>query len=304
MPAHLVTMISLVREGYALAVVTNWYPLGLLLGVATILVDADYLIVCHGVDVLAWRRNRVFHRLMIWALLRARAVVCVSRYTKRIVLDEGLPADAVSVVHPGVTPLEWPGKQPPSDLRLLLTVGRLVPRKGIADAIESLPPLARDHPIRYIVAGDGPELERLRSLAGRLGVSGSVSFVGKTSEGELCGLYASSDVFILPSRSGSDPTQVEGFGIVLLEAQMMGLPVVATRTGGIPEAVLEDRTAILVAEGSPTEIGAAVRTLLEDRARAARMGRTSAKWAGRFGWGPAARSILDKLSSEGPGQGR
>jgi phosphatidylinositol alpha-1,6-mannosyltransferase len=123
----------------------------------------------------------------------------------------------------------------------------------------------------YVVAGDGPDRERLVELARRLGVDESVRFVGAVEDAELPLWYSLGDVFVMPSRS--DPPDVEGFGIVYLEAAACERPVVAARAGGVPDAVADGVSGLLVEPGDRDGLARALAELLSDPARRANLGR-------------------------------
>jgi phosphatidylinositol alpha-1,6-mannosyltransferase len=159
------------------------------------------------------------------------------------------------------------GKRP-----VLLTIARLVPRKGIDSVLEALAAVRRAVPdLVYVVAGDGPDRERLVELARRLGVDESVRFVGAVEDAELPLWYSLGDVFVMPSRS--DPPDVEGFGIVYLEAAACERPVVAARAGGVPDAVADGVSGLLVEPGDRDGLARALAELLSDPARRANLGR-------------------------------
>jgi phosphatidylinositol alpha-1,6-mannosyltransferase len=155
---------------------------------------------------------------------------------------------------------------------VLLTIARLVARKGIDTVLDALPRVLAAHPDAvYVIAGDGPEAESLKALSRRLGVERAVHFAGVVTDEELSLWYSLSDVFVMPSRS--DPPDVEGFGIVFLEAAACERPVVAARAGGIPDAVAHGVTGVLVPPGDAAALGAELAALLADPARRAELGR-------------------------------
>jgi len=122
----------------------------------------------------------------------------------------------------------------------------------------------------YFIVGKGPELSRLRRLIRKLGVDGSVLITDQKLPGQLRAYSNACDVFVLPSRQILGDH--EGFGIVLLEASACGKPVVGTRSGGIPDAVVEGATGILVSPESAEELATAVFQILTDPGLAERLG--------------------------------
>ena len=136
----------------------------------------------------------------------------------------------------------------------LLTVGRLVEVKGVEHGLRAVAVLAGELPaLRYEVVGDGPLRGDLEALAGELGIAARVEFTGGATHEEVLGSYARSHLFLLPSVRGADGAE-EGQGLALLEAQAAGLPVVASRSGGIPEGLRDGESGFLVPEGDSAAI--------------------------------------------------
>src|SRR5512134_1741869 len=185
----------------------------------------------------------------------------------------------------------------------LLTVARLVPHKGVDVALEALALLAPSHPgLRYAVAGEGPDRERLEARAAELAVADRVRFLGAVPEDLLPGLYAAADLYVGLSRE--EGREVEGFGISFVEASATGLPVVAGRAGGVPDAVRDGETGILVEPRDVAAAAAAIQRILDDPALARRLGETGRRAAETmYNWDRVARTIraLGEAHSAEPG---
>jgi phosphatidylinositol alpha-1,6-mannosyltransferase len=125
--------------------------------------------------------------------------------------------------------------------------------------------------VRLIIVGDGPERANLEGLAAELNLSERVKFAGAVPKEELPTYYAAADVFAMVPRSG--PDGVEGFGIVYLEANLLEKPVIGSRTGGVPDAIIDGKTGILVDAGDVNGLAEAIRTLNNQPALATSMGR-------------------------------
>jgi phosphatidylinositol alpha-1,6-mannosyltransferase len=148
---------------------------------------------------------------------------------------------------------------------VVLCVGRLVERKGQDVLIRSLPQVAAAVPeVLCVLAGSGADRSRLEELARDLGVADRVCFLGFVPETELPGCYAAADVFAMPSRYLPSAGDVEGFGIVFLEANAAGVPVVGGRSGGVEEAVRDGYTGLLVDPEDPAAVAGALTRLLQD----------------------------------------
>jgi glycosyltransferase involved in cell wall biosynthesis len=170
----------------------------------------------------------------------------------------------------------------------ILSVGRLTEQKGMHVLVEALGLLhERGLDCELIIAGSGPDAQRLRARAAALGLTGHVHFEGSTGRARLGALYRGCAVFALA------PVQ-EGFGLVSLEAMSCACAVVATRSGGIPEVVRDGETGLLARPGDPLDLADKLAALLADPARAAEMGhRGRARVAGQFTWPMVAARYLD-----------
>jgi colanic acid/amylovoran biosynthesis glycosyltransferase len=160
-----------------------------------------------------------------------------------------------------------------TDAIRILTVGRLVEVKGIEYGIRALAKIMPEFPeVTYQIIGDGPRRRGLERLTDRLGLVRHVKFLGRRTRDEVAALYGSAHLFLLPSIVARDGAE-EGQGLVLVEAQASGLPVVASRVGGIPETVDEGRSALLVPPGDADALADGLRLLLRQRERWGSMGR-------------------------------
>ena len=253
-------------------------------------IGIPYGVIVHGGDLLALRNNyesRRMKRSVARSLIGgAEVLVANSRYTHDLAcevlreLDLSERTGRVRVVPLGTDPAAFrPGLDPaPLALRhslpagqWLLTVARLVPHKGIDTTIKALARLAPEHPaLRYAIVGQGVYRPALESLARKHGVGDRVHFLDDVTDAELPLAYALADVYVGVSRVTA--RDVEGFGIALLEASASGKPVVAGRSGGMPDAVRAHETGMLVDPEDPASVAAAIAGLLADPARAAALG--------------------------------
>jgi len=211
----------------------------------------------------------------------ADAVVCVSAFSRALVASRGVPGDVLHTVENGADPARFcPG---PRDLALaarlgvhdgdeiVLTVSRLAPRKGHRTALQAIARLAPHRPhLKYVFTGASEAMRaELAALAHELGITSRIVAAGFIPDAELPALYRLADVFVLLAESTTD-TDVEGFGVALLEAAATGVPVIATPSGGVPEAAGD--TGLLVPPGDPLEAAGEIARLLDDRDLARRLG--------------------------------
>ena len=261
-----------------------------------------YLCWTHGEELGFVSTSRELSLLTRWVLAGAAAVIANSHNSARLLTQQwGVPAARTHVVHPGVDPQRFTVAARPADLRsrlspeneiVLLSVGRLERRKGHDTALHALAQLRRQgRRVRYAVVGEGPERARLESQVRELGLGDAVVFAGAVSGDDLPAWYAAADIFVLPTRS--DGAGFEGFGIVFLEAAAAGLPVVAGRGGGVPEAVEEGVTGALVSGIDVNELAGVLDGLCESPTRRRQLG-----LAGRdrvvttFGWQQSADRLM------------
>ncbi|MGA5874353.1 glycosyltransferase family 4 protein [Streptomyces cellulosae] len=181
--------------------------------------------------------------------------------------------------HPGSGGDEVRARLGLTDRPVVVCVSRLVPRKGQDTLIRAMPAiLAAEPDAVLLIVGGGPYGKDLRRLAADTGVAASVRFTGSVPWSELPAHYGAGDVFAMPCRTRRGGLDVEGLGIVYLEASATGLPVVAGDSGGAPDAVLDGETGWVVPGTSPTETADRITTLLADPELRDRMGRRGREW--------------------------
>jgi phosphatidyl-myo-inositol dimannoside synthase len=240
-----------------------------------------YLLYAHGEEILIALTSRKLAWLLPRIYRGSAAIIANSHHTKTLLQEIGIDASIIHVIHPGVH-LQSFCASPVAAQRIrqkhhlgaapvLLTVGRLQRRKGQDMVIHALPQILQSLPqVKYVIVGTGEELTFLTTLAQELGVQDSVVFAGIVPDQELAAYYAACDVFIMPNRQiGSD---IEGFGMVYLEASAAGKPVVGGKSGGTDDAILSDVTGLRVDGNSSVEIANAIIDLLSTPDKAKAMG--------------------------------
>nr|WP_202458454.1 glycosyltransferase family 4 protein [Streptomyces sp. SID5464] len=181
--------------------------------------------------------------------------------------------------HPGSGGDEIRARLGLTDRPVVVCVSRLVRRKGQDTLIRAMPRiLAAEPDAVLLIVGGGPYEKDLRRLAHDTGVAASVRFTGPVPWAELPAHYGAGDVFAMPCRTRRGGLDVEGLGIVYLEASATGLPVVAGDSGGAPDAVLDGETGWVVRGGSPEEAADRITTLLADAELRRRMGERGREW--------------------------
>jgi len=166
-----------------------------------------------------------------------------------------------------------------SEKKVIVSVGRLVHRKGQDVLIEAMPAIIKEVPEAHILMiGEGPYRGYLENRVKALGLQERITFIGRIQYADLPKHICAGDLFVMPSRSRLAGLEVEGLGIVYLEASACGLPVIAGDSGGAPDAVLEGETGLVVDGTSKADVAAAVIELLQDADRSKAMGIRGREW--------------------------
>ena len=299
------------RRGFEAALHVQWSSAPSTIFAARPLGGPRHIFVAaHGrellLDPLVGKRvlRALYHRARAYVMRHADALFPVSAYTRRLLLERGVPPDRITVIHNGADPDQfYPADA--QDLRdelgldhqkVILTVSRLVQRKGIDTVLRALPQVAHHIPdVRYLIGGNGPDRERLEALSRDLKLTDRVHFVGAIPHEDLHRYYNACDVFVMPSRE--DRPYVEGFGIAFLEANACGKPVVGARTGGIPDAVRHGETGLLVEPDDEAGLADALLRLLCDPPLATRLGRNGRRRVREeASWQHVAQQLYDAMA--------
>lgn len=242
-----------------------------------------FMVYAHGneiFDALAspWPKPRL-------SLTRAARVLANSRFTAQWVEKAGVDPASIEIVHAPCDIHRFRPVKASGELRckvlgsverkpVILSVGRLVERKGCDMVIEALPKVIEQFPrVVYLIAGEGPYRPQLEQRISARAVRDHVIFAGRVPDDDLPCLHALSDVFVMPSRERLEFGDVEGFGLVYLEANACGKPVVAGRSGGVPDAVIDGVTGFLVDPLSAQDTASAINRILSSPELAARLGK-------------------------------
>lgn len=215
------------------------------------------VVTVHGLDVTY--AFPPYQWLIPRLLRRMDRVICISDSVRKSCIQRGISADRCVIIRPGVTvPERLPSRSIArrrledltgrnlDDATVLLTVARLVPRKGIAWFTESVLPRLASHPanVHYVIVGDGPELGRVRHAISQSRLRSRTFLLGRIPDDDLMHIYVSADLFIMPNLPVSG--DMEGFGLVAFEAAAHALPVLAADLEGIRDAVIPEQTGWLL----------------------------------------------------------
>ncbi len=306
LPALRMFWSELKRGNFEQVIVGQILPLGTIVWLVSKIRPLKYTVVIHGMDINCAQHTEKKRWLAKKILYGAKCIICNSEFTRGLV-EEFLPPvdEKLRVVYPGVVQpvysVENSGRNFPGSERdfVIFSLGRLVKRKGFDQVIKVMPWLYKNIPnIKYYIAGEGPDEEYLKTLKGSLkpAVRDRVEFLGRIDDEEKWYWLRRCQIFAMPDRNrGGD---VEGFGIVFLEASLSGKPVIGGNESGAVEAIDDYDTGILVDGSSPDDIKETIFHLYTDIELRDRLGEEGMKRAlEQFNWNTQAklfRSILDK----------
>ena len=261
-----------------------------------------YVVYAHGNEVLDamqsdWDGPRR-------ALRSADCVLANSRFTAGLLKQTGVESERIEIVNPGCDVTRFQPTSVSDDFRkdvlgphaqgkVILTVGRLVARKGHDVMIRALPRVLKNIPDAcYLIVGSGPAKPMLEELTFNMGLHGNVIFMENVGDAELPSIYGMCDVFVMPSRADLGACDVEGFGMVYLEANACGKPVIAGRSGGVADAVVDGETGILVPPDSPEALAESICRVLTHKEYAERLGQQGRERAIlEFSWDAVADRV-------------
>jgi glycosyltransferase involved in cell wall biosynthesis len=267
-------------------------PLGLVLKILT---RRKVTITVHGLDITY--KNRFYQAVVPFCLSKLDKIICISSATLAECTKRGIPKNKCTVIPWGVYPDEFKIKATRQDLeklagmdlkdkKVLITVGRLVKRKGVAWFIQNVMPKLENNYV-YLIAGGGPEESNIEQSINYLKAEHRIKMLGKVSDHDLKVLYNTADVFVMPNIKIEG--DMEGFGIVAIEASSAGLPIVSSSIEGIKDAIVENQSGELFTEKSEAEaIRAIKKTVALNRCRVKQS-------IAKFSWGAIGEKYLSSL---------
>jgi phosphatidyl-myo-inositol dimannoside synthase len=272
-------------------------PEGLVAWIMARLLGKPLVVYCHGEELTTWGQGRKF-RTMLWVYRHADANIANSEYTLEQMVRLGVRRETITLIYPGVDMERFRPGLACDDLkqtiglrdgqRLVLSVGRLVRRKGFDQVIRAIAELVRrGSDVHYALVGIGEDQDYLTNLARECGISDRVHLVGAVSPEDLPRWYNACDVFVMPNREINGDT--EGFGMVFLEAAACARPAIAGAAGGTGAAVVDGVTGYRVDGTDVDALARSLHTLLDDPALAERLGQAGLRRAmEQFSWDAVA----------------
>ena len=279
------------------------YPQGMSALILKTITGLPYLAYCHGEDIALTDRYKYQPHMRNKIYRGADAVVANAEFARESLLRIGVPESRIIKITPGVDLDRFSPRPTREELidkwnlrgkKVVLTVARLISRKGHDLVLRAIARLTRELPdVVYLIVGRGPEEQRLQKLAAELGITDSVRFAGHVPEELLPDCYNVCDVFAMLNREEANG-DLEGFGMVFLEASAMGKPVIGGRSGGTADAILEGKTGFRVDASQPDELTTSLGMLLKDTNLRHQLGNAGRDRVQReFQWRDRARKLHD-----------
>lgn len=276
-----------------------------------------YFTIAHGrelIDATYSKRKWIWKQLGFikkGVLKSSAGVFPNSQYTANLLTSLDVRANHIQILHPAVDPQEFYPKIKSSNLinmhglknqKTILSVSRLACHKGHEVVIRALPHVLKHiSNVKYLIIGQGPYQQHLEALVRQKNLEEYVVFLGDVTQGLLRDYYNLCDVFVMISREISRPIQVEGFGIVFLEANACEKPVVGGRSGGIPDAIVHGKTGFLVEPESPIQCAKTLILLLSDVGLATKMGKQGRRRIEQaLNWNAVAKNFAVAIENMSP----
>lgn len=273
------------------------WPYGFIAVIASWGLGKKIIITAVGTGAIQPLHQALKKNLMVWAYKKADRVVAVSNNTKQEILKIIPVLEKISIINHGVdldrfqaSPAYW-GKA--DSLRpYILSVGALKKRKGFYYSIRAFKEISEEFSdFKYVILGNGSEYSNLQSQISNLKLQDKVIFLEKLTEEELIGLYKNAELFILlPQNNGFD---IEGFGLVFLEAAACGLPVIATHNTGAEDAILDGQNGFSVPQNEYREAAQILKKILSDKILKQDLSNKSIEFARSMDWSSVAHKYID-----------
>jgi phosphatidylinositol alpha-1,6-mannosyltransferase len=276
------------KERIDVVCVGELQELGWLVRVLRFFARVKVVIYTHGEEITTKSTSRFYGQNSKAYLNSADAVICVSNYTYKTILSRyNVSESKLYLITNGIDIDNYSFrsgkpchiKAADGSSKLVFAAGRHIERKGFDMAIKAMDVVCRMIPDAHLViAGEGETTSKLRQCIEELDLANTVSLVGRISHEELLAYYSQCDVFLMPNRTLKNG-DTEGFGLVFLEANAFCKPVIGGNAGGVPDAIVDGKTGLLVDGASPDDIASAIINLLSDDARRRAMGEAAREWA-------------------------
>jgi glycosyltransferase involved in cell wall biosynthesis len=269
-------------------------PNGLAGALVALILRIPLALSLHGSDIFVAQRHWTFRRVTRWIFKQAVVITACSEYLRASAIRLGAHPEKVHLItwgadparfHPRVTPLDRGKFGLESSDRVIVALGRIVPKKGFDVLVQALPSITRScERVHLIIGGDGIQRDELLQIAKRAGVEHLFHLPGQIPWNEVPAFLAMADVIVVPSVQDASGN-LDGLPTVLLEAMALGKPVVATKVGGIELVVRDGENGLLSPPGDPDALSAAIILLLKNEILRSQLGQSARKSVeSRFNW--------------------
>ena len=280
-------------------------PLGTVAWLIAKITKIKYVVFLHGIDFTFATQQSIKRWLTKKILKNSDKIICCNSYVANLT-ENFCPEikNKINIINPGVSELKSASQSAQNKLKekynladkiILLSIGRLVKRKGFFDVIESLPKVLKKAPnLIYVIIGNGAEINNLRTKIKELNLVDKIIIIINADDLERNNWLNLCDIFIMPSKNING--DFEGFGIVYLEANMAGKPVIASQSGGVGDAVVNGVNGLLVDQENIDKIADAIIKLVEDENLRKKLGESGRNRALKdFNWQRQAKKIFNIL---------
>jgi phosphatidylinositol alpha-1,6-mannosyltransferase len=249
--------------------ISTWKEYGFGALLANWFLKKDFFVQVHGTEIMKYSKGSLHFLLSKIIFHFSKCIIPNSSYTSSLLNKYKVDSSKVEVFHPGVQTIRHSGQKKNFKEFLFFSACRLIYRKGIDLSIEALEHL-KDKEWKYYIAGDGESIDFLINLVNKKGLSEKIKFLGHISDELLNYYYSVCDIFLLPGRYCEN--DIEGFGIVYLEANLFGKPVIGSRIGGVEDAIIDGVTGLLTENENIDDILEKITILYNDKILRAKLG--------------------------------
>ena len=259
----------------------------------------------HGNDILV-NKNIIKKKRIKKTLSETSCVIANSYFTKKRVTNLGIKSNKIKVIYPGVENIYFNSKRNNNNLQkyknfkpILLTIARLEKRKNHKKIIYAINELIKDFKnLLYLIAGDGPEMKKIRKLINKLNLKKNVRILGKVNDSDKAFLFKISDLHVMPTMQDKRSISVEGFGISYIEAGMHGIPSISSGLGGTKESVIDGKTGIICNPNNVSSIKDSIRKVLINKTMYKKLSINSKNFSKKFLWKNTIRNYLKLITKD------
>ncbi len=252
----------------------------------------------HGNEIIP--KNFFYKKRLSSTLNKVSHIVCNSNYTKNLVIKTGVKNKSITIIYPGAQNNINLQEKTISNLNgspIITTLARLEKRKGHSYILSAIAKLKKEHSnILYVIAGAGEEFSNLQKIVEKLNIQKNVLFVGNINNNQKNYLFKKTNLMVMVTTDETGDRSVEGFGISYLEAAFYGIPSLASNIGGTPEAVLHEKTGLIIS--NINDVDSELKNLISDNKKMVKLGQNAKLRAEKhFLWGNVIKKYLHIINN-------